>query len=92
MSDNARFVGMAAAVLGGGVRQYVAHQAEIEHLNFRLLAALAPGRTEDAQAEIERRRDLFARTWTTSPRTGEPPDIAALRSVLDDVVMGRWLL
>lgn len=92
MSNNARFVGMAAAVLGGGVRQYVAHQAELERLTMTMAAVVGPGAAEKVQAEVERRQDLFASTWPESPQPGEAPDIAALRSVLDDIVTGRWSL
>jgi hypothetical protein len=92
MNDNAGFFGMAAAVLGGGVRQYAAHQAELERLTMSLATVVGPDGAQAAQDEVERRRDMFARTWTESPRPGELPDVAALKSVLDDVVTGRWLL
>lgn len=90
------FVGMAAAVLGGGVRAYAVHQAEIERLTMTLAAVVGTAAGGDgikaATAEVERRAELFAATWAHSPRHGNRPDAAALQSVIDDIAYGRWVL
>lgn len=90
------YVGMAAAVLGNTVRDYAAHQAELERLTVTLAAVAGTAAGGDgskaASAEAERRAALFAQTWRTSPHPGSHPDIAALQSVIDDITAGRWVL
>ena len=78
--------------LGIAGRQAADHQMEVERLTMELAVCVPGDRHEAALAEVERRRDLFASTWSESARTGARPDVAALRSVVDDVVHGRWLL
>jgi hypothetical protein len=80
------------AALGVVGRQAAEHQMEVERLTMELAVCVPADRHEVALAEVERRRDLFAGTWTQSARTGARPDVAALKSVVDDVVSGRWLL
>jgi hypothetical protein len=80
------------AALGTAGRQAAAHQMEVERAYARLAMSVPPDRQEEALAEVARRRDLFTPTWSESARTGDRPDVAALKSVVDDVVNGRWLL
>lgn len=79
------------AVLGTAGRQAAAHQMEVDRLTMELVVC-AGDHHEAALAEAERRRDLFTSTWSESSRTGARPDRAALKSVVDDLVTGRWLL
>jgi len=80
------------AGLGVVARQEADHQIERDRLRMEL-AVLVPGdRRETVQAEVDRRIGLFIETWRESPRLGLMPDVAALKSVKDDVVTGRWLL
>ncbi len=80
------------APLGTAGRQAAHHQMEVERLTMELALRVPADRHEVALAEVARRRDLFASTWSESARTGTRPDVAALKSVVDDVVNGRWLL
>lgn len=79
------------AALGTAGRQEAVHQMEVDRLTMEL-AVCAGDHHKAALAEAERRRDLFASTWSESPRSGMRPDVAALKSVVHDLVTGRWLL
>jgi hypothetical protein len=83
---------MTTAALGHVAAQEMTNQMEAERAYARLAMSVPPDRQEVALAEVARRRDLFTSTWSESARTGDRPDVAALKSVVDDVVNGRWLL
>lgn len=84
---------MAVAALGHVAAQEMTHQMETERLYGQLAMCVPPDQQEVALAEVERRREMFASTWSESAmRAGARPDVAALKSVVDDVVNGRWLL
>jgi hypothetical protein len=94
MTEGFPRVSLAAmsAALGGVTRDAVDHQMEVERLSMELAVCVPADRHEVVLAEVERRRSLFTSTWSESARTGARPDVAALKSVVDDVVSGRWLL
>lgn len=84
---------MATAALGHVAAQEMTHQMETERLYGQLAMCVPPDHQEAALAEVARRREMFASTWSESAmRSGARPDVAALKSVVDDVVNGRWLL
>lgn len=83
---------MATGTLGHVAAQETTHQMETERAWARLAMSVPPERQEVALAEVARRRDLFTTSWSESSRTGDRPDLAALKSVVDDILNGRWLL
>lgn len=91
-SDGMAWIPLAAmAALGTVTSHQAQHQMEVERLTMEL-AVYASDRHEVALAEVARRRELFTSTWSESARTGARPDVAALKSVVDDIANGRWLL
>jgi len=85
-------VHLVGAGLGTVARQEAERQIERDRLRMELAVLVPSDRRETVQAEVDRRLDLFMETWRESPRLGLMPDVAALKSVVDDVVNGRWLL
>jgi hypothetical protein len=73
-------------------RRAADHQMEVERLTMQLAVLVPADRHQTVEVEVARRRDLFTASWRESPRLGQAPDVAALRSVADDITAGRWLL
>jgi hypothetical protein len=70
---------MAFASISPMYRRKLQEQIAEEEAAIRLVAICAPTRHRAAIAEAERRRDDLRMTWR-----------AALESVTDDVMTGRW--
>ena len=75
-----------------GVQRAIRAKQQEEAAGMRLAAVVnGPVTWPIIQEEVERRREVFARAWTTTrlAGNGETPLGAALESVYEDVVRGR---
>ena len=71
--------------MGAGIE----HREQVEMLGLKI-AALVGERLPEVHAEVGRREKVFADMQVSSPNTHEHPRIAALESVLNDAVAGRF--
>lgn len=72
-----------------GTSARVAFDLQLQEAAMKLALVLPPDRMQEAFAEVERRAELFGRIRSSSPNSGEHPQLAALESVTADVTYGR---
>jgi hypothetical protein len=93
-NDEARHLarlGLAALPLARSQKLSVQLAIDVEQAWCKLEAAAGPDRLNSLRPEVERRERLFRehRRQLGLPLAGEHPTLAALRSVTDDVALGR---
>ena len=92
MNTHHSLEGMAAAMsrVDRLVRRQVAAAAEVEDAALKLTMMLPPARIVAALEEVARRERVFATINRETLSTVGDPRLAALRSVTDDVIQGRF--
>jgi hypothetical protein len=93
-NDEARHLarlGLAAFPLTRSQKLSVQLAIDVEEAWAKLTAVAGPERLDALRPEVERREHVFRdhRRQLGLPLSGEHPTLAALRSVTDDVALGR---
>ncbi|MGG7510878.1 hypothetical protein [Plantibacter sp. YIM 135249] len=68
----------------------IRYRAEIDHESMQLAAILMNGQLKTAFEEVERREGIFQQIRVTSASNHEHPRLAAIRSVKNDAIAGRF--
>lgn len=86
------WVGRTGVFLPPYLRARLREQEDTDRAGVLLFAATPLHLMDRVKAEVERREQLFADSLATGPSKREDPNPrrAALESVYDDVVKGRW--
>jgi hypothetical protein len=91
-NDEARHLarlGLAAFPLTRSQKLSVQLAADLEQAWAKLAAVAGPERLDSLRPEVERRERVFREHRRRLPHSSEHPTLAALRSVTDDVALGR---
>lgn len=91
LSTAAASVNHVAYPSAAGMLSAIRYQAELEHESMQLAMILVNGQLKTAFEEVERREGLFQQVRVTSASTNhEPLRLAAIRSVKNDAIAGRF--